>query len=158
MWTRQFVGGNGTPAKKRSIARQARLSTNWRRSVPDYDEEVGYGKPPKSTRFKKGQSGNPKGRPKEARNLATIVAEVCRERVRVKSENGKYYYMTKMEAIMKQLTNQAAKGDIKAARASFAIINMFPEVKEPAPLLPPILNIHFVDGPGRPGSMEDHHD
>lgn len=122
--------------------------------MPDHDEEVGYGKPPKSTRFKEGQSGNPKGRPKEAKNLATIVAEVCRERVKVKSENGKYYYMTKIEAIMKQLTNQAAKGDIKAVRASFAIINMFPEFKEPTPILPPVLNIHFAPGPGRPGWIE----
>ena len=32
------------------------------------DYEVGYGKPPKSSRFKKGKSGNPKGRPKGAKN------------------------------------------------------------------------------------------
>ena len=56
--------------------------------MPDHDEDVGYGKPTKKTRFKKGQSGNPKGRPKGAKNLASIVAQVCRERVRVKGENG----------------------------------------------------------------------
>ena len=37
------------------------------------DYEVGYGKPPKSTRFRKGQSGNPAGRRKGSFNLGTIV-------------------------------------------------------------------------------------
>jgi hypothetical protein len=34
-------------------------------------ERVGYGRPPLATRFRAGQSGNPRGRPKGARNLST---------------------------------------------------------------------------------------
>ena len=37
---------------------------------------VGFGKPPMHTRFKPGQSGNPRGRPKHSRNLKTIIQEV----------------------------------------------------------------------------------
>jgi hypothetical protein len=37
---------------------------------PPYN--VGYGKPPVQTRFRKGQSGNPKGRGKGSRNFATV--------------------------------------------------------------------------------------
>jgi hypothetical protein len=124
--------------------------------VPDHDEEVGYGKPPKKTRFKKGQSGNPKGRPKGAKNLATIVADVCQERVRVKGENGRTYYLVMMEAIMKQLTNQAARGDMKATRMFFAILDMFPEIREPEPAGPPDMYVQFVRAKdGKPAPIED---
>lgn len=123
--------------------------------MPDYDEDVGYGKPPKCTRFKKGQSGNPKGRPKGAKNLASIVAQVCRERVRVKGENGSFY-MTKLEAIMKQLTNQAARGDMKATRMFFAMLDMFPEIKEPEPEESGDIYVQFLRAKdGKPAPIED---
>ena len=40
-------------------------------SWKDKDYEVGFGKPPKSKQFRKGKSGNPKGRPKGARDFNT---------------------------------------------------------------------------------------
>jgi len=50
--------------------------------------EVGYRKPPRHARFRPGQSGSPRGRPKGARSLATVVASAIAERVTV-AENGK---------------------------------------------------------------------
>jgi Family of unknown function (DUF5681) len=47
------------------------------------DEPVGYRRPPIGTRFRPGQSGNPRGRPKGARNLSTVVAAALGERVAV---------------------------------------------------------------------------
>ena len=43
------------------------------------DYEVGYGKPPRHTRFTKGQSGNPRGRPPGAKNLKTLLSEALNE-------------------------------------------------------------------------------
>ena len=85
---------------------------------PDRDAghwEVGYGRPPLATRFKKGQSGNPKGRPRGARNLATLVTEALDEKVAV-TERGKRRKITKREAIIKQLANRAASADLKATQ------------------------------------------
>ncbi|MCY3732928.1 MAG: DUF5681 domain-containing protein, partial [Chloroflexi bacterium] len=47
--------------------------------------DVGFGKPPKHSRFKKGKSGNPKGRPKGSRNFSMVVKETLEEPVRVTS-------------------------------------------------------------------------
>lgn len=46
-----------------------------------HDYKVGPGKPPKHTRFKPGQSGNPKGRPKGSQNVKTVLNKVGRESV-----------------------------------------------------------------------------
>ena len=79
------------------------------------DYEVGYGKPPKETQFEKGRSGNPKGRPKGSKNLATTFHEITQELIHM-SENGKSRTVTKLEAIMLQLVNKAVSGDLKAAK------------------------------------------
>lgn len=75
--------------------------------------DVGYGKPPKHAQFKKGQSGNLKGRPKGILNFATLLERTLRERVMIK-ENGKNKTISKLEAAITQLTNKAASGDLKA--------------------------------------------
>ena len=85
---------------------------------PQYD--VGFRKPPKHTRFKKGLSGNPRGRPKGTRNLATVLEQTLREKV-VINENGKRKTVTKLEAAVKQLVNKAASGDLAAMRQLSAL-------------------------------------
>jgi hypothetical protein len=82
---------------------------------------VGYGKPPVNSRFRKGVSGNPKGRPKGTLNLATVLERTLREEV-VIVESGKRTIVTKLEAAMKQLTNKAAMGDLAAMRQLLALV------------------------------------
>jgi hypothetical protein len=82
---------------------------------------VGYGRPPMTTRFRPGQSGNPRGRPKGARNLSTIVAAALSERVAI-NENGRRRRITKLEAAVKQLVNRAASGEARATQLLLALV------------------------------------
>jgi len=75
--------------------------------------EVGYGKPPAHSRFERGKSGNPSGRPKGTLNFATTLLTTLRETV-VINENGRRKEITKLEAAVKQLVNKAASGDLRA--------------------------------------------
>jgi hypothetical protein len=79
------------------------------------DYEVGYGKPPRHTRFKKGQSGNPRGRPSGSKNLKTLLNEALDEPV-VVSEEGRRRKITKREAIVTQLVNRSATADLRALK------------------------------------------
>jgi hypothetical protein len=83
--------------------------------------QVGYCNPPGHARFKKGQSGNPKGRPKGTLNMATVLARTLREKV-VINEAGRRKTVTKLEASIKQLTNKAASGELKALQLLTALV------------------------------------
>jgi len=85
------------------------------------DYEVGYGKPPHHTRFVKGQSGNPRGRPPGAKNLKTLLNNALNELVFV-TENGGRRKISKREAIVTQLVNGSAKGDFKAIQILLAML------------------------------------
>lgn len=86
----------------------------------DSGYEIGFGKPPKHSRFRKGLSGNPKGRPEGRRNLATVLERTLQEKV-VINENGVRRTVTKLEAAVKQLVNKAAAGDLTALRQLTAL-------------------------------------
>ena len=77
--------------------------------------EVGYGKPPRHTCFKKGQSGNPRGRPRGSKNLRTLLNEALNELVVVTEEGGRRK-ITKREAIITQLVNRSASADLRALK------------------------------------------
>jgi hypothetical protein len=82
---------------------------------------VGYGKPPPHSRFKKGQSGNPRGRAKGSKGIATMLERALTERV-VITENGKRRSISKLEASLKQLVNRAATGDLAAMRQLYGLL------------------------------------
>jgi len=82
---------------------------------PSSTYSVGFGKPPKPTRFRKGASGNPKGRPRGRRNFATVLKLALQEKV-VVDENGVRKTVTKLEAIVEQLVSKAMSGDLAAMR------------------------------------------
>ena len=79
----------------------------------DNDNTVGYKKPPKHSRFKKGQSGNPKGRQKACRNFNTDLEEVLKATMTV-SENGKPKTVSTQQAALMRLREQALNGDPRA--------------------------------------------
>jgi hypothetical protein len=84
----------------------------------DYD--VGYGKPPKHTRFTPGQSGNPNGRPKGTLNLKTDLLDELKERIVVR-EGERQRHVSKQRAMVKSVTARAIKGD---ARATAILVNL----------------------------------
>ena len=80
--------------------------------------QVGYGKPPKATRFKPGQSGNPAGRKKNAKSLKTIVQNVAKKKVSVRSENGTKK-ISQLQALVEKTMHDALRGDAKARSETF---------------------------------------
>jgi hypothetical protein len=82
---------------------------------------VGYGKPPESTRFKPGQSGNAKGRPKGAKNLSSILERSLREKVTV-TENGKRRTISKAEAVTKRLIADSLSGKVASTRTLMSLL------------------------------------
>ena len=84
------------------------------------DYEVGFGKPPRNSRFVKGRSGNPQGRPRGSKNLATLFSEALNQTVTV-VENGRRRKITKREAVIAQLVNKSAGADLRAIKILFDI-------------------------------------
>ena len=98
---------------------------------PDY--EIGYGRPPVHSRFKPGQSGNPKGRPKGHRNVRTVVEEALNKRITIR-EGDRTRSLSKLDGVVLTIVNKALQGDAKAQTALIALLRslgMTAEVPEP---------------------------
>ena len=79
----------------------------------DDEDAVGYGKPPKEHQFKKGQSGNPRGRPKQKRSLKDlVVAEL--DRTHEVTDKGRKRRVTGWQLAAAALVRKAYKGDTRA--------------------------------------------
>jgi hypothetical protein len=84
------------------------------------DYAVGYGKPPAETRFQKGQSGNPGGRPRGTKKLLTLLGDVLSQSSGLPNPDGSW--MTKAEAILFSLVQQASSSDLKAKKLLFDVL------------------------------------
>jgi hypothetical protein len=78
------------------------------------DYEFGYGRPPRSTQFKPGQSGNPRGRPPKNKDIQAILRDTLFSPMTVR-ENGRTRTLPKVEVFLMLLVKDALKGDAAAA-------------------------------------------
>ena len=78
------------------------------------DYTVGNCRPPRETRFKPGQSGNPKGKAKGAIGIAAQIKKQLQRKITV-TENGRKRKLTLQEVMLASFAAKAAKGDLKAA-------------------------------------------
>ncbi len=98
----------------------------------DGSYQVGYRKPPKHTRFKPGQSGNPRGRPKGTNNLKTDLMEELGEKIAIR-EGDQSRRISKQRAVVKTLVARTLKGDARAATLLTSMMMRLLETGEGAP-------------------------
>ena len=83
--------------------------------MPSDDSPVGYKRPPVHSRFQKGQSGNPRGRPKKVPDFMEDAAEILGGTVTGQAK-GKSITLPTVQAMFRTLCRQALKGDNRALR------------------------------------------
>src|SRR5207253_3082119 len=125
---RSTPGFNATPTSGSANAKPSTAMIS-REKTGDY--EGGYGKRPRHTRFAKGQSGNPRGRPSGAKNFKTLLSEALNEPVIV-TENGGRRKVTKRQAIITQLVNRSATADWRAIKILLDLVRDIEGQTEPA--------------------------
>lgn len=86
-----------------------------RRKDKNKDYEVGYGRPPKHSQFQKGQSGNPKGRPKEPTTFIGSFNKQLSKDVKI-IKDGKEYKITGLSAVSQKYLNMILSGDYKCMK------------------------------------------
>ena len=85
---------------------------------------VGYGKPPVSSRFRKGRSGNPKGRPRGSKSARSLLDQALSAPVTI-SEGGRTRVIEQRTALFKSLVAKAIKGDARAAALVVRLMDQF---------------------------------
>jgi Family of unknown function (DUF5681) len=93
-----------------------------RRRVRSGGKDVGYCRPPKASQFKKGQSGNCKGRPKRPLSMSSggVFRKVANEKITV-VENGMPISITRLEACLRQIQNMALRNDTSAGASAISV-------------------------------------
>ena len=92
----------------------------------DGDDRVGYRRPPKRTRFRPGQSGNPRGRPRGDRSLSDIVRKIVGQKVAI-TEKGVTRRVPRIEAILLRAAGEASRGDARALRLLLQLAERYGE-------------------------------
>jgi Family of unknown function (DUF5681) len=92
--------------------------------------EVGFGKPPRQTRFEIGNQAGRRGRPRGSENLATIVEEEFDATIEV-TEAGKRRRLSKRRVGIRQLANKIATGDIKATALYIELLSKLGHLVRP---------------------------
>ena len=95
---------------------------------PDGDYKIGYGRPPKHTKFKPGQSGNTRGRPRKSKNLDDLIERELDKTIKIK-EDGATKSITKREALVTQMVNGAIKGGAKPLQLMIAHLEKKREIE-----------------------------
>ncbi|QGZ96597.1 DUF5681 domain-containing protein [Terricaulis silvestris] len=85
----------------------------------DRDYEVGYGRPPKTSQFKKGRSGNPSGRPKTKGAVAVDLEAMLNAPVTTIDPTGRTRRISRSEALLRKQVDRALGGDLRALSAVF---------------------------------------
>ena len=80
--------------------------------------EIGYRKPPKAAQWKKGQSGNPNGRPRRDMKMRALVAQLLSQRIVVRKGRSTKR-MTRLEHLLHRLFEQALSGDARLMKMVF---------------------------------------
>ena len=93
------------------------------------DCEVGYGRPPKATRFAPGKSGNPRGRPKGSRSVGAVLKGIMSQKVTV-SEGGRMRRVSRVELMLLRLVNDAARGDPRATKLALEFNDRYSQPTE----------------------------
>lgn len=109
--------------------------------------EVGYRKPPKRTQFKKGVSGNPKGRRRVVPSFADTLRTILTEKVSVQVD-GRVEKHSKFILMTRSLVARAIKGDPSAARQAFNLMEKFGLLK--LEQIQHLVTVEFVQPPDRP--------
>lgn len=113
---------------------------------PQDGYNVGYGRPPKHTQFRPGQSGNPKGRPKRDKSLTSLLAAILSETMSI-VENGKERRVSRLEALARTIAARAIKGDVKAMGTLLSLVSPSKELQEQ--VTKTIIEWEFVNPPDR---------
>jgi len=96
----------------------------------DGSYRVGYGRPPRHSQFKKGRSGNPRGRKKSRRNLRDEMIAALDERIWVR-EGESRHKISRREALVRTTVNRAIAGDQKSASIFLALMRATNLTSEP---------------------------
>jgi hypothetical protein len=102
------------------------------RGPGDGPYEIGYCKPPKHTRFKPGQSGNPRGRPKAEKSLGAALNDALKAKVKLRG-NGKERGVSSRDAYFIRVVRDAIQGNAAAQRLLLALMERFLPINAAAP-------------------------